>query len=133
MSNKLLTKNFKESEFKCKCKCGEVIVIPRVFNTLQALRDKINRPIVVTSGYRCVKHNDEVGGSIGSAHLFGLAADFYCPELSTSVLWEYLERLKVNGLGSYPETNPQTLHIDFKLRFSRWVRRDGKYIYLFSH
>lgn len=38
-----------------------------------------NRPIFVSSGYRCPDLNHAVGGVAGSAHTFGKAADFVCP------------------------------------------------------
>lgn len=38
-----------------------------------------DRPIHVNSGYRSLLVNKIVGGSIGSAHLRGWAADFICP------------------------------------------------------
>jgi hypothetical protein len=41
------------------------------------------RPIHVTSGYRCSRLNQMVGGSVRSMHLQGLAADIICPEFGT--------------------------------------------------
>lgn len=38
-----------------------------------------NRPIIVTSGYRCADLNAAVGGSKNSAHMQGYAVDFKCP------------------------------------------------------
>lgn len=38
-----------------------------------------DRPIRITSGYRCPRLNKLVGGSPNSAHMQGLAADFVCP------------------------------------------------------
>ena len=43
---------------------------------LQPLRDKIQRPIIISSGYRCNKLNRLVGGAGNSQHLLGCAADF---------------------------------------------------------
>lgn len=44
-------------------------------NVLQPLRDALNRPIVVSSGYRSPKLNKAVGGASTSHHLTGCAAD----------------------------------------------------------
>jgi len=78
--------NFRKSEFKCKCgKCngyGKGIATTLV-QTLQELRNKHKKPINITSGYRCEKHNKEVGGSTGSKHMQGLAADFYMEGFNT--------------------------------------------------
>lgn len=42
-----------------------------------------NHPIIITSGYRSAEVNRVVGGSKGSAHIAGLAADFICPDFGT--------------------------------------------------
>lgn len=42
---------------------------------LQPLRDKVGKPITVSSGYRCKKLNELVGGSATSQHVTGEAAD----------------------------------------------------------
>jgi hypothetical protein len=42
-----------------------------------------DRPIIVHSGYRSSQVNKAVGGAATSAHCFGLACDFVCPEFGT--------------------------------------------------
>lgn len=44
---------------------------------LDPIRQKLGKPITVSSGYRPVKLNNAVGGSKTSAHLTGLAADVH--------------------------------------------------------
>lgn len=44
---------------------------------LQPLRDKIARPIIISSGYRCPQLNKLVKGVANSGHLKGEAADFH--------------------------------------------------------
>ena len=46
-----------------------------VFNVLQPLRDKINKPITISSGYRCLQVNKQAGGVPTSQHVMGQAAD----------------------------------------------------------
>jgi len=43
------------------------------------MRISLGEPMVISSGYRCKKHNKEVGGVPNSAHLRGLAADIAIP------------------------------------------------------
>jgi len=43
---------------------------------MQAVREKLGKPIKITSGYRCIPHNAAVGGSSGSKHRYGMAADW---------------------------------------------------------
>jgi zinc D-Ala-D-Ala carboxypeptidase len=67
-------KNFKESEFKCKC-CGKVKLDMDFIRLLDYARNYAGVPFNITSGYRCSKHNANVGGVIDSSHLQGCAAD----------------------------------------------------------
>jgi len=65
---------FKPEEFRCPC-CGEVKIDPLLVSMLDAAREMAGVPFIITSGYRCERHNREVGGKPDSAHLKGLAAD----------------------------------------------------------
>lgn len=47
---------------------------------LQPIRDKYDKPIIVTSGYRCKALNDAVGGARTSDHINGDAADIICSD-----------------------------------------------------
>lgn len=42
---------------------------------LQPIREKYGKPIIVTSGFRCTKLNNAVGGAKSSQHCKGEAAD----------------------------------------------------------
>lgn len=48
-------------------------------HVLQPLRDALQRPIVVSSGYRSPVLNSAVGGASSSAHMRGQAADITVP------------------------------------------------------
>lgn len=50
-------------------------------NLLQPLRDAWGAPISVTSGFRCHKLNQAVGGVATSAHLMGYAADLQISDM----------------------------------------------------
>ena len=49
---------------------------------LEPLREEIDRPIIITSGYRPYKLNKLVGGSRTSAHMYGKAADCWAMNMS---------------------------------------------------
>lgn len=57
--------------------------------TLERIRDHLGLPahaglpIIITSGYRSRLVNAAVGGSDGSQHLIGCAADFICPRFGS--------------------------------------------------
>jgi len=67
-------KHFKLEEFACPC-CGQVHMNEEFLLKLDDLRDRCRFPFVITSGYRCEKHNAEIGGVKDSAHVKGLAVD----------------------------------------------------------
>lgn len=78
-------KYFKERELACKC-CGQLPPSMRanfvalVDNVLDPAREEFGGPVVVNSGYRCPKHNLEVGGVVNSQHMKGEAADVCCAD-----------------------------------------------------
>ena len=111
---------FKEKEFACKC-CGQLPLstssgqAPRenvkalVSEVLDPVREKLGIPIVVNSGYRCEKHNKDVGGVRNSQHLRGEAADIHCQDN------ERLKQLIIeNGKFDQLITYPTFLHVSYK-------------------
>ena len=73
----MITKKFKyfsKSEFKCKC-CGENAINDKLIDMLDIARGIVGVPFIVNSGYRCIYHNEKVGGRANSSHLKGLAVD----------------------------------------------------------
>ena len=111
---------FKEKEFACKC-CGQLPLstssgqAPRenvkalVREVLDPVREKLEMPIVVNSGYRCEKHNKDVGGVRNSQHPRGEAADIHCEDN------ERLKQLIIeNGKFDQLITYPTFLHVSYK-------------------
>ena len=86
------TKNFKVSEFDCKCGCGFNIVDQRLIDMCQTIRDYLGVPVKINSGCRCEKHNAKVGGVKGSYHTKGLAADLSC-SLGAEAIWDAVHEL----------------------------------------
>jgi uncharacterized protein YcbK (DUF882 family) len=78
-----LSPHFTAAEFRCK-HCGKLIVDPKLIVKLEELRHAIgDKPIIVTSGYRCPVHNKAVGGVTNSQHMQGKAADIYVNGMSS--------------------------------------------------
>jgi len=50
----------------------------RILEMLDEARDKFDKPIHITSGFRTPFWNEEVGGVESSSHLKGLAVDIHC-------------------------------------------------------
>ena len=94
----------------------------RLMAELQVLRDELNTPIVINSGYRSPEHNQSVGGSKNSQHLLGKAADIVAQDVSPDETADTIERLinegkmQQGGLGRY---NTFT-HYDIRGNKARW-------------
>lgn len=86
------TKNFKASEFACR-HCGENKINQEVLLLCQKIRDLVDAPIRVNSGYRCPEHNAKVGGVKNSYHTQGLAADLSCEKYGAGMIWIAVKRL----------------------------------------
>ena len=59
-----------------------IINLTRLAWNLQAIRDGLGKPVIVSSGYRCPYLNNAIGGSKTSAHMKGLAADINVPGMT---------------------------------------------------
>lgn len=69
-----VSKNFTKEELSCKC-CGVYGMKPIFIEKLQELREHFSRPMIITSAFRCPKHNTAIRGESDSQHLLGLAVD----------------------------------------------------------
>lgn len=106
-----LTENFSISEFHCtgkECGCTETLHDEALSAYLQQIRDHFGKPIHITSGYRCAKHNASIGGSGTSRHMKGQAADFTITGISPAQIAAYAEQLGILGIGLYDDF----VHID---------------------
>lgn len=75
-------KNFDLKQYKCKCDGKYCDGVPhKVYKRLvmkdQYVRNRLGKPIYITSGLRCEKHNKNEGGVSNSKHLYGRASDEY--------------------------------------------------------
>ena len=63
-------RNFTELELQCRC-CGLLNMSEEFLIRLQAFRYMLGKPLTVTSGCRCKKHNSSpsVGGEANSCHI----------------------------------------------------------------
>ena len=121
-----LTRNFSKSEFDSKD--GALMPSKVLHNIkilaeqLQELRDYLNKPITINSGYRSPKHNRASNGVRNSKHVLGMAADITVQGLTTKKVHEAIEILIMDkamlqgGLGLYPTF----LHYDVRIKKARW-------------
>ncbi len=112
-----ISKNFWLDEFHCKGEdcCGHLLKIdPQVVKGVQKLRKEIDKPITVTSGYRCPRHNEDVGGQPHSLHLSGLAADITVAKFDIRELARLAFSVGFGTVIAYPHRG--FVHLDVRKR-----------------
>lgn len=67
---------FRPDEFRCRCACNSIAIETEFMDRLWDLRVAFDRPMVVSSGYRCPSRNQLVSSTgPGGPHTTGSAAD----------------------------------------------------------
>ena len=120
-----LSKNFTDKEFRCPC-CGKILVDERLIQALQKLRDLVKVPIIITSGYRCAKENERVGGVEHSYHTRGMAADIHIKYMLVRQMYKAalkVEAFRNGGIGLYPDN--KFVHVDVRSGHARWAKVKG--------
>jgi len=125
------SKDFKFIEFRCPCGCGIDRPIDSHFiYLLQNLRDKLNTPIYINSGLRCLSYNKKIGGYYNSAHLFGKGADIRVVGIGNISLAKQAKEIGFTRIGIYPYSN--FIHVDVMrpVPSEAWARgKGGRYYY----
>ena len=97
---------FSRKELECRC-CGVCLVDDNLISRLNQARELAGIPFIITSGYRCEKHNAEVGGVPTSSHTKGLAVDIafkdsnQCFKIMKSLLDAGFNRIGINFAKSF--------------------------------
>lgn len=74
-ANENVGKHFKVKEFSCKDGSKVVFIDEYLVAILDILRNKLRKPVIITSGYRTPEWNRKCGGAEYSYHMRGMAAD----------------------------------------------------------
>lgn len=83
-----ISKDFKRSDFACKCGCGFDDIDLRIVDLCQRIKDKLNSPLRINSACRCTQHNKDIYGRIPDpGHTKGLAVDIrFNDELECNII-----------------------------------------------
>jgi len=120
------TKNFKPSEMNSRIS-GQVpehleTNAQELLENLQVLRDELDAPVTIISGWRSKEHNDQVGGAKNSQHLYARAADIKVKGVHPVDVFKTVVRLieegkmKRGGVGLYGSW----VHYDTRGHNVRW-------------
>ncbi len=102
-------KNFSPAEIACRG-TGQLKLHPEALDRLQALRDRLGKPLIVRSAYRSPQHNRNVGGAPRSKHMDGKAFDIAMANHDPVAFEAAARAVGFLGFGFYPRSG--FIHID---------------------
>jgi hypothetical protein len=120
-----LSKNFNSYEFRCglgrTCPCSTILIDDKLVEYLQKIRDHFGKPVTITSAYRCPSYNKSIGGTTGSYHSKGMAADIQVKGVTPREVAKYAESIGVLGIGLYEtDKDGHFVHIDTRTNKAFW-------------
>jgi hypothetical protein len=102
-------KNFSPAEIACRGS-GSLRINEEALDKLQALRDRLGKPLIVRSAYRSPAHNRAVGGAPRSKHMDGTAFDISMANHDPVAFEAAARAVGFLGFGYYPRSG--FMHID---------------------
>ncbi|MBB5519052.1 YcbK family protein [Amphiplicatus metriothermophilus] len=102
-------KNFSPAEIACRGS-GSLRINEEALDKLQALRDRLGKPLIVRSAYRSPAHNRAVGGAPRSKHMDGTAFDIAMANHDPVAFEAAARAVGFLGFGYYPRSG--FMHID---------------------
>lgn len=109
----MVSEHFARDEYRCDCQgsCDGFPAEPdpELVRRVEALRQAVGAPVIITSGVRCGPRNEEVGGVAWSFHKRGAAADLYCPGVGVG---EVAAAAQAAGLNILPHYSEGYIHVE---------------------
>ena len=97
--NVKLARHFKVKEFACKDGSQVVFIDEYLYTILDILREKIGKPVIITSGYRTPEWNKKCNGAKYSYHMRGMAADIRVNGITAKELAKELDKIVEKDCG----------------------------------
>ena len=95
----LITPNFSTAEMACTC-CQKSDMDDEFMRVLQSIRDEIQRPLKISSGFRCEKRNQQVSSTgKNGPHTFAKACDILISGADAMRLYDIARKHGVSGIG----------------------------------
>ena len=101
--------NFSPAEIACRG-TGKLTLHPEALDKLQALRDRLGKPLIIRSAYRSPQHNRRVGGAKASKHMDGTAFDIAMVNHDPAAFEVAAREVGFRGFGFYPRSG--FIHVD---------------------
>lgn len=107
--------NFTPAEMACR-KTGVVMIRPSFMDELQVMRNRLNVPMVITSGYRSPEHNAAVSSTrtLEGPHVSAQAVDVAVKFGDAFTLVDLAIQMGFTGIGlrQHGNLNKRFVHID---------------------
>lgn len=101
--------NFSPAEIACRG-TGKLLINEPALDKLQALRDRLGKPLIIRSAYRSPEYNRAVGGATRSKHMDGAAFDIAMTNHDPVVFEAAVREVEFLGFGFYPRLG--FIHVD---------------------
>ena len=101
--------SFSPAEIACRG-TGKLLINAAALDKLQALRDRLGKPLIVRSAFRSPEHNRAVGGAKRSKHLIGAAFDIAMSNHDPVAFEAAARAVGFLGFGFYPRSG--FMHVD---------------------
>lgn len=99
---------FSPQELSCPC-CLKNTMDDDFMTLIEVIREELDLPMSVTSGYRCDDYNKLIGGASRSWHTKGRAMDIKRP--SGAYTWKIVELAQKHGIRGI-EIGTNHIHLD---------------------
>jgi hypothetical protein len=103
--------DFSPEEIACRGS-GKLLVNGAALGRLQALRDRLGKPLIIRSAYRSPAHNRAVGGAVRSKHMQGAAFDIAMANHDPAEFEAAAREVGFLGFGFYPGPRHDFMHVD---------------------
>lgn len=92
-------KHFRVKEFACNDFSQVVFIDEYLVTILDILRNKLRKPVIITSGYRTPEWNAYCDGAKYSYHMRGMAADIRIDGMTAKDIAKELDKIVPNECG----------------------------------
>ena len=103
---------FSHDEIKCKCGCEQAPMDQEFMDKLNYLRSAYNKPMIVSSGYRCPNHPIEAKKEKPGAHASGKAIDIAVSGADAVRLLYFALEFGFTGIGIQQKGSGRFIHLD---------------------
>ena len=110
-------------QIACPC-CNGLIIMQSLKNMILDLEIELGREILVTSLYRCEKHNAACGGAANSYHMRGMAVDCFVKKSDQP---DFIKKARYCGAGGIG-IGESFIHCDMGPERSWAYDKDGKVV-----